>query len=253
MSAVRTLAIRPDPGGIVPDTAMVMAAGLGTRMRPLTATRPKPLVEVAGKALLDHALDRLRAGGVKRAVINVHYMADAIEAHVQRNGHGLDIVISDERAQLMETGGGLVQARNLIGDKPFVSVNSDNLWVDGPIDSIRALAAAWDDARMDALLLMVPLARANCHSGTGDFYLDAHGRITGRRRRGRLAPFVWTGVQILSPRIISDWPDGPFSTNLFWDRAIAAGRAFGMSYQGLWFDVGTPGAIAQTEAILADG
>ncbi|OYY79229.1 MAG: mannose-1-phosphate guanylyltransferase [Sphingomonas sp. 28-62-20] len=253
MSAVRTLAIRPDPGGIVPETAMVMAAGLGTRMRPLTATRPKPLVEVAGKALLDHALDRLRAGGVKRAVVNVHYMADAIEAHVQRSGHGLDIVISDERAQLMETGGGLVQARNLIGDKPFVSVNSDNLWVDGPIDSIRALAAAWDDARMDALLLMVPLARANCHSGTGDFYLDPHGRITGRRRRGRLAPFVWTGVQILSPRIISDWPDGPFSTNLFWDRAIAAGRAFGMSYQGLWFDVGTPGAIAQTEAILADG
>ncbi|OYY72216.1 nucleotidyltransferase family protein [Sphingomonas sp. 28-63-12] len=253
MSTVRTLAIRPDPGGVVPETAMVMAAGLGKRMRPLTATRPKPLVQVAGQTLLDHALDRLRAAGIKRTIINVHYLADALEAHLRRRDQGMEIVISDERAQLMETGGGLVQARALIGDKPFVTVNSDNLWVDGPIDSIRALAAGWDDARMDALLLLVPLARANCHGGSGDFHLDPYGRITGRRRRGRLAPFVWTGVQILSPRVIADWPAGPFSTNLFWDRAIAAGRAFGISYQGLWFDVGTPGAIAKTEAILADG
>lgn len=248
-----TLSIRPDPGGVVPETAMVMAAGLGKRMRPLTATRPKPLVEVAGKPLLDHALDRLRAAGVKRAIVNVHYLADALEAHVRTRVRGIDIVISDERAQLMETGGGLVKALPLLGDKPFLTVNSDNLWIDGPIDSIKMLAARWDDATMDALLLMVPLARANCHGGQGDFYLDARGKISGRRRPGRPAPFVWTGVQILSPRLISDWPEGPFSTNLFWDRAIAAGRAYGIVHQGLWFDVGTPGAIATTEAILADG
>ncbi len=253
MNNVRTLAIRPDPGGVVPQTAMVMAAGLGTRMRPLTNTRPKPLVEVAGQPLLDHALDRLRGAGIRRAVVNVHYLADAVEAHLQRRDQQLEILISDERAQLMETGGGLVQARDLIGDQAFITVNSDNLWVDGPIDSIRALAASWDDARMDALLLMVPLARAHCHGGMGDFHLDAHGKITGRRRRARLAPFVWTGVQMLSPRLIADWPTGPFSTNIFWDRAIAAGRAFGMTHQGLWFDVGTPSAIAKTEAILADG
>ena len=249
----RTLSIRIDPDAHVPETAMVMAAGLGKRMRPLTATRPKPLVEVAGKALLDHALDRLRDAGIKRAVVNVHYLADALEAHLARRADGIEIVISDERARLMETGGGLVQARHLLGDQPFVSVNSDNLWIDGPADSIRTLAAAWDDATMDALLLMVPLARANCHAGQGDFHLDGFGRITGRRKRARLAPFVWTGVQILSPRLIRDWPEGPFSTNLFWDRAIASGRAFGVVHQGLWFDVGTPGAIARTEAILADG
>ncbi len=253
MSARRALSLRPNPGVAVPETAMVMAAGLGKRMRPLTATRPKPLVEVAGKPLIDHVFDRLRTAGVKRAVVNVHYLADALEAHLRRRIDGVEIVISDERAQLMETGGGLVQARNLIGDQPFLSVNSDNLWIDGPIDAIRSLAAAWDDARMDALLLMVPLARAHCHRGTGDFHLDPAGRITGRRKPGRPAPFVWTGVQILSPRLIADWPPGPFSTNLFWDRAIASGRAYGIVHSGLWFDVGTPAAIARTEAILADG
>lgn len=253
MIAKGTFAIHLDPGVAVPETAMVMAAGLGKRMRPLTATRPKPLVEVAGRALIDHALDRLRTAGVKRAIVNVHYLADALEAHLRNRVRGIDIVVSDERAQLMETGGGLVKARDLIGDKPFVTVNSDNLWVDGPVDSIRALAARWDDATMDALLLMVPLARAHCHTGQGDFRLDGNGRIIGRRLPGRLAPFVWTGVQMFSPRLITDWPVGPFSTNLFWDRAIAAGRAFGIVHQGLWFDVGTPGAIAQAEAILADG
>jgi MurNAc alpha-1-phosphate uridylyltransferase len=253
MSAQRTLSIRPDPGGVVPETAMVMAAGLGKRMRPLTATRPKPLVEVAGRTLLDHVFDRLRAGGVKRAVVNVHYLADALEAHLKNRVKGIDVVISDERGRLMETGGGIVQARDLIGDKPFLVVNSDNLWLDGPSDAIRMLAARWDDATMDALLLMVPLARAHNHGGHGDFSLSPEGRITGRRKPGRVAPFVYTGVQILSPRVIADWPEGPFSTMLFWERAIAAGRAFGLVHQGLWFDVGTPQAIAATEALIADG
>ncbi|MEO9132816.1 MAG: nucleotidyltransferase family protein [Sphingomonas sp.] len=253
MTTKRTLAIRPDPGGVVPDVAMVMAAGLGKRMRPLTATRPKPLVEVAGKALIDHVFNRLRSAGVKRAVVNVHYLADALEAHLKHRVKDIEILVSDERKQLMETGGGIVQARDLIGDKPFLVVNSDNLWVDGPSDAIRLLGARWDDATMDALLLLVPLSRAYNHGGQGDFHLAPDGRITKRRQPGRPAPFVYTGIQILSPRVIADWPEGAFSTNLFWDRAIAAGRAYGLVHQGLWFDVGTPEAIGKTEAILADG
>jgi MurNAc alpha-1-phosphate uridylyltransferase len=250
---MKTLAIRPNPGGNVPETAMVMAAGLGKRMRPLTATRPKPLVEVAGRPLIDHVFDRLRSAGVKRAVVNVHYMADALEAHLAARVKGIELVVSDERRALMETGGGIVQARDLIGDAPFLVINSDNLWIDGPTDAIRALAARWDDATMDALLLLVPLAQAHCHAGLGDFRIDPNGRIVGRRVPGKPAPFVYTGVQILSPRVIADWPEGPFSTMLFWERAIAAGRAFGLVHQGLWFDVGTPGAIPQVEAMLADG
>jgi len=249
----RQQTIRPVPRGTVPETAMVMAAGLGKRMRPLTATRPKPLVKVAGKPLIDHVFARLQAAGVKRAVVNVHYLADTLEAHVTDRFDGIDVVISDERKMLMETGGGLVQARGLLGDAPVLVVNSDNLWIDGPVDAIKLLASRWDDAKMDALLLMVPLARAHNHRGPGDFYLAADGRISGRRKSGRLAPFAYTGIQILHPRLIADWPEGPFSTNLFWDRAIAAGRAYGQVHQGLWFDVGTPAAIPRTEAILADG
>ena len=252
MSTRRTLAIRPNPVADVPETAMVMAAGLGKRMRPLTATRPKPLVEVGGKALIDHVFDRLRAAGVKRAVVNVHYLADQVEAHLKARVKDIEILISDERKQLMETGGGLVKAREMIGDKPFLCVNSDNLWIDGPMDAIRLLAAQWDEARMDFLQLVVPLARANSHGGKGDWRMDAHGRITERRKPGRIAPFVNTGVQIIHPRVLSDWPEGPFSTNLFWDRALAEGRMWGAVHQGLWFDVGTPGAIKATEGVLAE-
>lgn len=235
----------------VPTTAMVMAAGLGKRMRPLTATRPKPLVEVAGAALIDHVLARLAAAGVTRVVVNVHYLADALEAHLRRHSNGLDIAISDERAKLLETGGGLVKALPLIDADPFIQVNSDNYWVDGPVDALSLLAQRWDDGAMDALLLLVPLARANCHGGKGDFHMDAGGRIS-RRRVGRIAPFVWTGVQMLSKRLIAEPPSDVFSTNIFWDRAIASGRCYGVVHQGLWFDVGNPPAIAKTEALLAD-
>jgi N-acetyl-alpha-D-muramate 1-phosphate uridylyltransferase len=234
----------------VPTTAMVMAAGLGKRMRPLTATRPKPLVEVAGAPLIDHVLDRLSTAGVRRAVVNVHYLADALEAHLKRHDHGLDIAISDERTKLLETGGGLIKALPLIDADPFIQVNSDNFWVDGPVDALTLLAERWDDNAMDALLLLVPLARANCHGGKGDFHMDAGGLIS-RRKIGRIAPFVWTGVQMLSKRLIADAPADAFSTNIFWDRAIAAGRCYGIVHQGLWFDVGTPPAVAKTEAILA--
>ncbi|NML04688.1 nucleotidyltransferase family protein [Sphingomonas sp. G-3-2-10] len=252
MKGKKTLSIRPQPDAAVPETVMVMAAGLGKRMRPLTATRPKPLVQVAGKTLIDHTFDHLRAAGVKRAVVNVHYLADQMEAHLRARVRDMEVLISDERERLLETGGGIVKAREMIGDKPFLCVNSDNLWIDGPIDAIRALAARWDDEKMDALLLLVPLARANCHRGMGDFRVDANGRITERRKPGRVAPFVYIGVQILSPRVIRDWPEGPFSTNLFWTRAMEAGRLYGVVHQGLWFDIGTPEAIGMAEAALAD-
>ena len=230
---------------------MVLAAGLGKRMRPLTATRPKPLVPVAGKPLIDHTLDRLRAGGVRRVVVNVHYLADALEAHL-RLVPGIDIAISDERAQLLETGGGVAQALGLIGDERFLVANSDTLWVDGPVDAVRLLADRWDEAAMDALLLVVPLARANNHAGAGDFHMSATGRLD-RRRPGRVAPFVFTGVQLVHRRLFADAPAGAFSTNLLWDRAIAAERLYGVVHQGLWFDVGYPAAIEKTEALLADG
>ncbi|MBJ6121032.1 nucleotidyltransferase family protein [Sphingomonas mollis] len=248
----RQWSIRPDPGKPVPRTAMVMAAGLGKRMRPLTATRPKPLVQVAGKPLIDHVFDRLGAAGVRRAIVNVHYLADTLEAHLEQRFADIEVIVSDERGRLMETGGGLVQARDLLGDEPVFVLNSDNLWIDGPVDSLKLLAARWDDATMDALLLMVPLARAHNHRGAGDFHLGSDGRITRRRRPGTVAPFAYTGIQIIHPRLIADWPEGPFSTNLFWDRAIAAGRAYGQVHQGLWFDVGTPAAIPRTEALLLD-
>jgi MurNAc alpha-1-phosphate uridylyltransferase len=246
----RALAIRPDPAAEVPPTAMVLAAGLGKRMRPLTATRPKPLVEVAGRTLLDHCLDRLRSAGVKKAVVNVHYLADALEAHLSNHVQDIEIAISDEREQLLETGGGLVKALPLIDCDPFLIVNSDNLWIDGAVDSLRLLAANWDDSRMDAMLLLVPLARAHCHKGQGDFHMGASGLLK-RRRPGSVAPFVYTGIQMVSKRLVDgEIPEGPFSTNILWDRAIAKRRLFGIVHEGLWFDVGAPPNIAKAEEIL---
>jgi MurNAc alpha-1-phosphate uridylyltransferase len=218
-------------------------------MRPLTATRPKPLIEVAGQALLDHVLERLKAAGVTRVVVNVHYLADALEAHLATRGHGLEVVISDERSRLLETGGGLVKAAPLIDSDPFLALNSDNLWIDGPADTLKLLASQWDGEKMDALLLLVPQARALNHKGQGDFHLDRVGRLK-RRAPSRVAPFVFTGIQIVSKRLLRDAPEGPFSTNILWDRAIEEGRCFGAVHQGLWFDVGTPQSIQLTETAL---
>ncbi|MDB5683397.1 MAG: nucleotidyl transferase [Sphingomonas bacterium] len=248
----KALSLRPQPNSAPIRTAMVLAAGLGKRMRPLTVTRPKPLVEVAGKPLLDHVFDRLRSAGIGRAVVNVHYLADALEAHVRRRFADMEILVSDERSELLETGGGVTHALPLIADERFLVVNSDNYWVDGPVDAIHLLASRWDEAQMDALLLVVPLARANCHRGQGDFHMDALGHLT-RRKPGRVAPFVYTGVQLVSRRLFKDAPGGAYSMNLLWNRAIAAGRAYGIVHQGLWFDVGTPGAIPETEAMLTGG
>jgi N-acetyl-alpha-D-muramate 1-phosphate uridylyltransferase len=247
--ARRALRLRAEVPAEVPHTAMIMAAGLGKRMRPLTATRPKPLIEVGGKALLDHVLEKLRLAGVRKVVVNVHYLADALEAHLASRAHGLEVVISDERNLLLETGGGLVQAAPLIDCDPFLALNSDNLWVDGPADTLKLLASHWDDARMDALLLLVPLARALNHKGIGDFHMTRTGRLR-RRQRSHVAPFVFTGIQMLSKRVLRDAPDGAFSTNILWDRAIEEGRCFGAVHQGLWFDVGTPQSIELTETAL---
>jgi len=248
----KPLALRPSPGVEVPRTAMVLAAGLGKRMRPLTATRPKPMVEVAGKPLIDYALDRLAAAGVAKAVVNVHYLPDVIEAHLA-NRKDVEIVVSDERARLLDTGGGIAKALPLIDVDPFLVVNSDNLWIDGPVDTLKLLANFWDDARMDALLLLVPFVRACCHQGQGDFHMDAIGRIR-RRKPHNVAPFVYTGIQIVSKRLFEgELPEGPYSMNLLWDRAIEAGRAFGAVHQGLWFDVGRPTSITEAERRLGHG
>lgn len=231
------------------DTAMLMAAGLGKRMRPLTATRPKPLVRVAGKALIDHALDRIEEAGIGRIIVNVHYLPDSIIAHLKARKSSAEYLVSDERDKLLETGGGLMKAAPLLGDQPFLCANSDNLWVDGPRNSIEMLAELWDDATMDALLLMIPHARATCHNGLGDFHMAPDGRLA-RRKQGYIAPFVYTGIQILSPRLLIDPPGEVFSTNVFWNRAMEAGRLYGASHPGLWFDVGTPQAIPVVEAEL---
>jgi len=251
IQARQALRLRAEVPAEVPHTAMIMAAGLGKRMRPLTATRPKPLVEVGGKALLDHVLDRLRAAGVRNVVVNVHYLADALEAHLATRASGLNVTISDERRQLLETGGGLVRAEPLIDCDPFLALNSDNLWIDGPADTLKLLASQWDGDKMDALLLLVPQARAIGHKGQGDFHMDRVGRIR-RRERSHVAPFVFTGIQIASKRLLRDAPSGPFSTNILWDRAMEEGRAYGAVHQGLWFDVGTPQSIPMTEAVLGN-
>lgn len=234
---------------LVTDTAMILAAGLGKRMRPLTASQPKPLVRVAGKSMIDHVLDKLESAGVARAVVNVHYLADALEGHLQVRRRAPRVEISDERERLLETGGGMVKAAAMLPD-PFFCLNSDNIWLDGPTDVFCELSRAWDPARMDALLLLVPHPRALNYRGEGDFHLDPEGRIT-RRKPGYVAPFIFTGIQLVSHRLLRDAPEGPFSTNLLWSRAIEEGRLYGISHMGLWFEVGEPAAIKPTEEWMA--
>jgi N-acetyl-alpha-D-muramate 1-phosphate uridylyltransferase len=231
------------------DTAMIMAAGKGTRMMPLTADRPKPLVEVAGVALLDHVLHHLRSAGIGKVVINAHYRAAQVEAHMAEHAVDFDVAISDERDVLLDTGGGLVRALPMIGCDPFLCVNADNWWTDEADNAFVRLMREWDDERMDVLMLLVPFAAANNSQGQGDFDMDGDGRLS-RRRPDAKASYVWTGIQMLSKRLIVDPPSAVFSTNIFWDRAIAADRCFGLEHKGLWFDVGYPAAIAATEQKL---
>jgi MurNAc alpha-1-phosphate uridylyltransferase len=203
---------------------------------------------VGGKALIDHALDKLDSAGVAKAVVNVHYLADALEGHLKVRRNGPAVSISDERERLLETGGGMVKAAAQLPD-PFFCLNSDNIWLDGPNDVFAELSQAWNADAMDALLLMVPHPRALNYRGEGDFHLDSVGKVR-RRQPGRVAPFIYSGIQVVSHRLLRDAPEGPFSTNLLWSRAIEEGRLYGISHTGLWFEVGEPGAIKPTEAWL---
>ena len=235
--------------GLVSDTAMLMAAGLGKRMRPLTATTPKPMVRVAGKPLIDRALDRVEDAGIAKAVVNVHYLAESIEAHIGAR-KAPAVTFSDERAELLETGGGMVKASaaGLLPD-PFFACNADSIWLDGPRNAFLDLSQAWNPDKMDALLLVVTHARAHNFDGTGDFYMDGAGRLS-RKRPDRIAPFIYTGIQLVSHRLLRDAPEGKFSTNILWDRAIAEDRLYGVAFTGQWYEVGTPQHIRPTEEAL---
>jgi N-acetyl-alpha-D-muramate 1-phosphate uridylyltransferase len=234
-----------------PTTAMVLAAGLGTRMRPLTDDRPKALVEVCGRALIDHVLDRLAEAGVTRAVVNVHWFADRLEAHLGARGRGPEIVISDERDLLLETGGGLKKARPLLGDAPVLVANIDSVWIDRG-DALGDLIRLWDPGRMDAALLLARREGAIGFEGNGDFFLADDGRLTFRGE-APAAPFAYMGVHITRPGYADGGPEGPFSLSPLWRASAAAGRLYGCVLDGDWMHVGDPGARDEAEARLAAG
>ncbi len=229
---------------------MVLAAGFGTRMRPLTDALPKPLVPVAGKALLDHVLDRLADVGVTTAVVNVHYMADAIEAHLKGRTRP-NIVISDERGELLDTGGGVVKALTLLGDAPFFHVNSDTIWIEGVMPNLNRLAARFDPDQMDATLLVAATTASIGYEGRGDFAMMPDGRLRRRAER-EVAPFVYAGAAILSPKMFAAAPAGTFSLNTLFDRSLEAARLFGLRLEGTWMHVGTPAAIKAAEVAISE-
>lgn len=232
-----------------PRKAIVLAAGLGKRMLPITATMPKPLVKVAGQSLIDFALDRLHEVGMETVVVNVHHFADMLESHLSTR-EVPRIVISDERDALLETGGGVKKALPLLGDAPFITFNSDSLWIEGKEPNLKRLVRAWDPERMDILMLVAPLSTSIGFEGPGDFHMDDSGRL---RRRGTdpSAPFAYAGVSIVKPELVHGTPNGPFSANAFYDRAIAKDRLYGLCMEGQWLHVGEPQAIAEAEKCLA--
>lgn len=234
-----------------PKTAMVLAAGLGTRMRPLTDDRPKALVEVGGRALIDHVLDRLADAGVEKAVVNVHWFADRLEAHLAARGRGPDIVISDERTELLETGGGLKKAALLLGDAPVFVANIDSVWLDRD-DALSELSRLWDPEYTDAALLLARREGSIGFEGDGDFFLADDGRLTFRGEAAS-APFAYMGVHICRPNYVAGGPEGPFSLSGLWRTSAAAGRLFGCALDGDWMHVGDPQARDEAEVRLAQG
>jgi len=230
-------------------SAMIMGAGLGTRMRPLTDDRPKPLVTVAARALIDHAIDRLAAAGVDNIVVNVHYRAAMLRAHLDRR-RDVAIHYSDETERLLDTGGGVVKAMPHFNGEPFFVLNSDSIWVEHGAPALQTMQARWDAANMDGLLLLADMKTAMGYEGKGDFVRGAGGHVL-RAKGGGGTPYAYPGVQIVHPRLFAGAPDGPFSTNLMWDRAIAAHRLHGTLLDGVWIHVGTPEARDEAEHYLA--
>ena len=231
----------------MPQRAMVLAAGLGERMRPITDTLPKPLIELRGRTLLDSILDRVAAAGVPEAVINLHYLGEMIEARLVLRERPR-VSFSHEETRL-ETGGGVRKALSLLGADAFFVINGDVCWLDGHTPALERLAAAWDDEEMDALLLLHPTAFAVGYAGVGDFVLAPDGRMR-RRRESEVSPFVFTGIQILHPRLFEDAPEEPFSLNLIYDKAGAAERLWGLRHDGEWFHIGTPEGLRDVEDAL---
>jgi len=227
---------------------MILAAGLGTRMRPLTDKMPKPLVKVAGKPLIDHVLDRLADAGVECAVVNVHHFADQMQHHLAQR-RSPRIVISDERGLLLGTGGGVRKALPELGDGPFFHVNSDTIWIDGVKPNLARLAETFDPRAMDALLLLAPMTESIGYAGRGDFVMTSDGRLRARAEQ-EIAPFVYAGAAILSAALFKDAPDGELSLTLLFDRASQAGRLHGLRMDGIWMHVGTPDAIGLAEAAI---
>lgn len=230
--------------------AIALAAGLGLRLRPLTLATPKPLVDVGGKTLLDHALDKLNQAGVSDCVVNMHHLAHKIALHV-KGRQSPAITLSDETDLLLETGGGIAKALPFFADDPFFAVNADILWTDQPgaDPALARLEAAWNDKAMDALLLLVERQGAFGYDGPGDFFLAGDGRLR-RRGQAKEAPFVFAGVQILHPRLFESAPQGPFSLNLLYDRALVRGRLHGLAHRGGWHHIGTPEALAEARRLL---
>lgn len=231
-----------------PTHAMVFAAGLGKRMRPLTNQLPKPLVKVNGKALIDYAIEGLAAASIRTIVVNVHYLPDLLESHLQQ-WEQPEIIVSNERDVLLETGGGLKKALPLLGSEPFFIRNSDSFWLDSVRCNLDRMSEAWDSQKMDGLLLLAPTVDAIGHNGKGDFLMSSTGELTRRNERN-LAPFIYAGAALFHPRFLDTAPDGPFSLNLLFDRAIEKGRLFGLRLEGVWIDVGTPQAIKDAEHAL---
>ena len=235
---------------VTPHKAMVLAAGLGLRMRPLTDTMPKPLVPVAGRPLLDHVLDRLAAAGVTEAVVNVHYLPDQIIDHVATRPQP-HVTISDERDEVLGTGGGVVKALPLLGAEPFFHVNSDTMWIEGVQSNLTRLADAFDPEKMDILLLMAPTAHSIGYHGQGDYSMLPDGSLR-RRRENQVVPFVYAGAAIISPAIFEGAPQGEFSLTKMFDKAGEQDRLFGLRLDGVWMHVGTPDAVAAAEEALLE-
>ena len=233
----------------MPNRAIVLAAGLGTRMRPYNGHIPKPLVEIGGKSLIDYSLDRLADAGVESVVVNVHHLADILERHLapRQRPH---VVISDERGELLGTGGGIAKALPKLGDAPFFLVNSDTVWLDGVRPNFTRMAEAFDPQTMDVLLLLAATTSSIGYSGRGDFAMLPDGRLR-RRREHEVVPFVYAGAAVLSPALFADAPKGAFSLTVLFDRAAENNRLFGLRLEGVWMHVGTPEAVAAAEAALA--